>query len=257
MKRPKKKRAPESYVKRTYRNYAVKSGLVSSYVKHQETDLHILAESDVSEDARLLTTRYRLQIEGYIEKYPHFAHSLSPLPEDPLAPPIIRDMLSAAAVASVGPMAAVAGAIAQYVCHGLIDAGYKEVIVENGGDICLKRSEESLIAIFAGESELSNKIGIRIKSSDLPMGICTSSGTIGHSLSLGEADSVTVVSSSTVLADAAATRLGNEADTAGDGNENVHKILAAADSITGISGVLAICGEVLGGKGEIELVPLT
>ena len=256
MRRHKRKRAPASYVKRFYRNYAVKSGLTSSYVRQQETDLHILAESAVTAEAAVLVSRYRLQIEEYIEKYQAFGRSLTPLPLDPLAPPIVRDMMKAAAAASVGPMAAVAGALSHYVCQGLIDAGYKEVIVENGGDICLQRSRESLLAIFAGESPLSNRIGIKVQSHGRPVGVCTSSGTVGHSLSMGDADSVTVVAPAAVLADAAATRLANEAGIKGHAQDKVQQVLAVADCLTGIAGVLVICGEVMGAKGAIELVPL-
>ena len=153
-------------------------------------------------------------------------------------------------------MAAVAGAIAEFVCKGLIDEGCKEIIVENGGDIFLQRSSSSTIAVFAGESPLSNRVGLKLEPGEMPAGICTSSGTIGHSLSLGIADSVTVLADSAVLADAAATRIGNEVGDYKEPRQGVSRALETAEKIKGIRGVLVICGELLGASGKIELTPL-
>ena len=163
-------------------------------------------------------------------------------------------MLKAAAAADVGPMAAVAGAIAEYVGRDLLDAGLQEVMVENGGDIFLKRNKACVAAIFAGQSPLNQKVGIRVAAALMPVGLCTSSGTIGHSLSLGKADSVTVLAPSALLADAAATRLGNEVSAAG--KKNINDVLAVAKSIHGLLGVVIICGKHMGVWGEIDLAEL-
>ena len=247
---------PESYKTRTYRWLAERSELVSTYVKVKETDLHILAELDVSKVATELAVQFRLQVENYIAAHEMFASSLLPLPVDSVAPPMIREMMMAGQAAAVGPMAAVAGAIAHYVGKGLVDAGCCEVIVENGGDIYLHRSEHCTVAVFAGESPLSNRVGLSIAADQMPIGVCTSSGTVGHSLSMGCADSVTVLAESTVLADAAATRLGNEVGRNRDAQEGVSRALAAAKTISGIRGVLVICDEHLGASGMVELIPL-
>ena len=249
-------RSPESYRNRTYRGVAEKSGFCSTYIRIRETDLHILAESDVSAKAYELAAQFRLQVERYVDLWPEFATSLVSLPDDILAPPMIRAMLAAGQRASVGPMAAVAGAIAEFVCKGLIDEGYNEVIVENGGDIYLQRSNECTIAVFAGQSPLSNRVGLRLAADEMPAGICTSSGTVGHSLSLGVADSVTVLADSAVLADAAATRIGNEVGNGKEPRNGVNRALEAAEKINGIRGVLVICAELLGASGRVELVPL-
>ena len=165
-------------------------------------------------------------------------------------------MLAAGICAAVGPMAAVAGAIAEFVCRGLIDEGYNEVIVENGGDIYLWRSSDCTIAVFAGQSTLSNRVGLKLAADEMPAGICTSSGTVGHSLSLGVADSVTVLADSAVLADAAATKIGNEVGNYKEPRDGVNRALETAEDITGIRGVLVICAELLGASGRVELVPL-
>lgn len=243
------KKTPLSYTKREYRLQLESDGLVVSEVKVGETDLHILAESDVVKQATHSIVHYRTQIENYIASKPSFLTSLKALPSDPLAPHIVKEMLSAGAGAGVGPMAAVAGAIAGYVGQDLMAVGFNEISVENGGDVFLNRSKESVAAIFAGASPLSNRIGIKIPETRMPLGICTSSGTVGHSLSLGQADSVTVLSSSVALADAVATRLGNEIKKA----EDLDHALAIAKGLSGIIGVVIVIGPRLGAWGDVEL----
>jgi ApbE superfamily uncharacterized protein (UPF0280 family) len=250
-----KKISPSAYKKRSYRQaIAASAGLISNFVTVKETDLHILAAGNIEEDGYNFVHRYRNQLENYIVAHPDFLTSLIPLAADTLAPPIIKDMLQAAAAANVGPMAAVAGAIAEHVGRDLLGTGLDEVMVENGGDIFLKRNDDCVTAIFAGQSPLNQKVGIRIPAASMPVGICTSSGTVGHSLSLGQADSVTVLAASTPLADAAATRLGNEVSSAG--KEKINHALEVARAIPGLLGIVIICGEQMGAWGEIDLVGL-
>ncbi len=248
-----KAKKPESYRERTYRALPDPGHLISSFATIKETDLHILADHEVAGLAQRLVLQYRLQIEKYIRQHPEFASALSPLPADPLAAPIIKDMLAAGSCAGVGPMAAVAGAIAEYVGRGLLQSGCREVMVENGGDIYINRSQDCTVAIFAGESSLSLRTGLRLAGNTMPIAVCTSSGTVGHSLSFGLADSVTVIARSTVLADAAATRLGNEVGRASGGTAGIKRALAKSRDITGVLGVVVICGEKIGAVGDVEL----
>jgi hypothetical protein len=251
-----RKKKPESYQKRLYRRLQEQHDLVTSLVQIKETDLHIQADRDVTKRAGELVLQLRLQIEEYIVKHPEFYATLTPLPLDTLAPPVVRDMMEAAQMTEVGPMAAVAGSIAEVVGMKLLHEGVREIIVENGGDIFLRRQKDSTIAIFAGQSVLSNKVGVLLPANKMPCGICTSSGTVGHSLSFGSADSVTVVADSTALADAAATRLGNEVGEAETGKDSINRALEKAGEIAGIRGVVIIRDDVLGVKGDIELVKL-
>lgn len=246
-----KKKDPLSYRNREYRQTMNSYGLISSHIVIRETDLFILATKDVRSPAKHLVLQYRGQLENYIATCPKFLTSLQPLPFDPLAPPIVKSMIEAALIAGVGPMAAVAGAISEYVGKGLLHET-DEIIVENGGDIFLYRTKESMAAIFAGASPLSNKLGIKIPFDLMPIGVCTSSGTIGHSLSFGQADSVTVLAPSTSLADACATRLGNEMKTQMD----MKKTLDIAKQLPGLHGVVIVHNDKLGVWGDIELVPL-
>lgn len=252
-----KKQKPESYTDRShYRRMMACSGFVSTHVRIAETDLHIMAKQDVAVTATDLILQYRSQLENYILKNPEFSATLDPLSIDKIVPPLIRDMLEAGIKAEVGPMAAVAGTLAEYVGLGLLKTECSEVMVENGGDVFLSRSRNCSVAIFAGDSPLSYKVGIRLAVEDMPMGICTSSGTVGHSLSFGKADSVTVIARSTPLADAAATRLGNEVGEGKNAKSGMQQALNKACEIEGLRGVVVICGELMGAWGDVELVQM-
>ncbi|MCK9295667.1 MAG: UPF0280 family protein [Desulfobulbaceae bacterium] len=243
---------PLSYRQRDYRGIMAAEGMTRCQVSIRETDLLILADRDVTDQATHLVMQYRSHLETYISRHAEFLTSLIPLATDPLAPPIVKEMLRAAQLAGVGPMAAVAGAIAEFVGRDLLETAVQEIIIENGGDIFMSRQQDSRAAIFAGTSPLSNKIAMKIPKSFMPLGICTSSGTIGHSLSFGQADSVTVLAPSASVADAAATRLGNELREITDMNN----ALAVARNLTGLLGVVMIKDDHLGVWGEIELAPL-
>lgn len=251
-KQKKRKQSPASYQKRSYRSLVESDGLCSFQVKVRETDLHVLANTDLKNEAIHFVIQYRIQLESYIFRRPQFLTSLTPIAFDITAPVIVKDMLAAALAAGVGPMAAVAGAMAEYVGRDLLDSFASEVMVENGGDIFLKKAGCCRVAIFAGESPLSNKIGLQIYPADMPLGICTSSATIGHSLSFGNADAVTVVAPSVSLADAVATRIANETIS----GRTIAETLRLAESIEGITGVVVVRGEELGAWGRVELVQI-
>jgi len=239
------------YQPKTYRHRILGQGLVSFNVVIKETDLYIRAESDLSSIARSLVLKQRNTIEKYIKQHPSFATSLEPLPVADDAPAIIKDMAQAAAAAGVGPMAAVAGVIAGAVGEGLL-AHSPEVIVENGGDIYLKSLKSRIVSIYAGSSPLSGKIGIDISAADTPLSVCTSSGTVGHSLSLGEADAAIAVSKSAALADAAATAIGNLIHDASD----IRKGIDFTAGIDGLLGTIIIIGDKLGIAGDLTICRL-
>ena len=227
--------------------------MVGFEVRLKETDLQILAGKDLRVAAFEAVFKYRSQLENYIARHPEFVAALTPLPADLTAPPIVKTMLAAGLAAEVGPMAAVAGAMDEYVGLALLAAGAGEVVVENGGDIYFCRNQESVVGIFAGVSPLSNRVGLKIAAGLMPLGICTSSGTVGHSLSLGEADSVTVLARDTALADAVATKLGNMVKTGGD----IKHAMDAGKTIPGVRGIVIIIGENIGLWGDLELVRLS
>ncbi|RLC36168.1 MAG: UPF0280 family protein, partial [Candidatus Nealsonbacteria bacterium] len=149
----------------------------------------------------------------------------------------------------VGPMAAVAGAIAEFVGKELSNYS-SEVIVENGGDIFIKSDKIRKVSIFAGESPLSQKIIFEIKAQKNYIGICTSSGTVGPSLSFGKADAVTIISDSVSLADAAATAVGNIIKT----KEDIDRGLSYAQKIQRVKGVVIIKDDKMGLWGDINFI---
>ena len=206
-----KRRPPQvtvPYEPRCYRNRLHPKGLVPFRVRVKETDLQVHAASDLSAATRESVLRCRGHLESYIGAWPDFAVALTPWPMPSAAPAIVREMVSAGSRAGVGPMAAVAGAIAQAVGRDLLNLT-SQVVVENGGDIFIETDNPLTIGIYAGRSPLSLRIGLRVDPKRGDRGVCTSSGTVGHSLSRGKADAVCVVSADCALADAAATSIGN------------------------------------------------
>jgi ApbE superfamily uncharacterized protein (UPF0280 family) len=145
-------------------------------------------------------------------------------------------------------MASVAGAIAEFVGNELLTSS-PEIIIENGGDIFLRSLKKRLIGIHAGKSPFTGKIGMEINGTDTPLGICTSSGTVGHSLSFGKADAVIVLASSATLADAAATAIGNLVKQPTDVSIGTE----FASGIDGLKGVIILKNDKLGLWGEVEL----
>jgi uncharacterized protein len=180
--------------------------------------------------------RQRAILEEYIRRHPHFHHSLEPVAVKAGAPEVARRMAWAAAKVGVGPMAAVAGAMAQLAVEAGIKAGAGEAIVDNGGDIYLQTVEPLIIGLFPGESEQIGRLAFSLQASDTPLSICSSSGKMGHSLSLGQCDLATVVAKDAALADAAATRAANLVKTVAD----VEPALNHMVTIDGISGVMIV-----------------
>lgn len=237
------------FLERTYRHNILKNDLQSYHVTVRETDLFISSDVELKQASLQSVCSHRAHLEAYIAKHPEFLSALSPLDRDDLAPDIVRDMLKVSQLAGVGPMAAVAGAIAQRVCQDLLLLT-PNVIVENGGDIYLKCNREVNIGIFAGESPLSNKLAIRIRPGEMPIGVCTSSATVGPSLSFGRADAVCVKSRSASLADATATAIANRVKR----KEDIKMALEFGAGIPGVLGAIIIIGEELGVWGDLELI---
>lgn len=236
------------YEPRVYRVDHDQSDLVAFTARVKETDLWILAPRDLASEAVDSIMKHRLGLESYVGDNPGFLEALAPLPQDPMAPPLIKSMLSAGQAAGTGPMAAVAGAIAQAVGQDLARlAG--SVAVENGGDLYLDAGRDLSVGLEAGDSPISGRLALKVKASKMPLCLATSSGTVGHSLSLGKADAATVVASDGALADACATALGNRVDSAAD----LGPALDWVKQVPGVMGAMIIIGSKLAAWGEVEL----
>jgi len=237
--------------RRFYRNLVRTAELVSFRVVVKETDLCIHAEKDLANTARELVLQQRGYLETYIKQHPAFAGALTPWRSAGPVPHIIGDMVQAGQSAGVGPMAAVAGAIAQRVGKALLRHS-EEVVVENGGDVFLTTCRPAVVGIFAGSSPLSLQVGVKVGGGNQPISICTSSATVGHSLSMGRADAVSVVSGNCALADAVATSTGNRIHTQSD----IQKAIAYGRQIDGVEGLVIILDDQIALWGDLELVPL-
>ncbi len=242
------KRVRADYEERLYRNRVLENNLKTFNVTVRESDLFISADDFLIDAALLSIHKYRSYLEAYIISHPEFLNSLHPVQRDDYAPQIIRDMIVAARKALVGPMAAVAGAIAEHVGKDLLQYS-RNVIIENGGDIFIHSQNEVHVGISAGKSPLSDKLSIIIRKNDMSMGICTSSGTVGHSLSFGNADAVCVKAKSVSLADAAATAIGNMTKS----KKDISKALKAGMKIEEVLGIIIIVDDQFGAIGYMEL----
>jgi hypothetical protein len=237
------------YQPRSYRNESKDGGLVSFTVVLKETDLYIRAFRDLTRETMAAIQEVRSPLEEYIKEQPLFLHSLEPVAVGSGAAEIVRVMAEAARLANVGPMAAVAGAVAELVGKKLLEFS-AEVIVENGGDIFLKVNSKRQIGIYAGESAFTGRLAIEVEPWQTPLGVCTSSGTVGPSLSLGLADAAIVLAPSAALADAAATAVGNMVKSAQD----IDAAIGRGKQIRGVTGIVVIAGGSMGAWGDIRLV---
>ncbi|MEM4188624.1 MAG: UPF0280 family protein [Candidatus Hadarchaeum sp.] len=221
----------------------------------KETNLRIRCDSDRAIDAAISAAlKARMEIERLILRCPEFRWSLEPLKMRGDHPRVIELMLRAGELANVGPFAAVAGAISQVAAEAAVEAGAKNVIVDNGGDISILGEGDFRVGVFAGFAAGSGKLAFLVKKEELPIGICASSGTVGHSLSFGWADAAVAVADDAALADAAATAIGN-AVVGNDVERSIMSGLERAKEIPQIRGCLVLREKHIGAWGRVpELI---
>ncbi|HIQ38691.1 MAG TPA: UPF0280 family protein [Methanothermococcus okinawensis] len=203
------------------------------------------------EIAKGVLLRERLLLENYIARRPEFLTSYEPLEVEEDAPRIVKLMARSGENADVGPMAAVAGSISQIIVEDVSNYGCRNIISNNGGDIALKSTEDVVVGLYAGNSPISSEIGFKIDRDRAidGYGVCTSSGTVGHSVSFGNADAVVVFAEESSIADGAATSIGNFA--VGPPEEAINRSLERAECIEGIDGVFVVVGEYAGKVGRV------
>lgn len=246
------------YEPRWYRTQLHASELCTYAITYQETDLWIAVNAEafgqnLATESLRIVTELREQLDAYLARDPAFLPALSPhLPLTP-CPPIVTLMATAAHKANVGPMAAVAGTFCQLTAAHLLQRfPITDLIIENGGDIYLTSARTRRIAIYAGTSPLSNKLALEIPAQVCPLGICTSSGTVGHSLSFGQADAVTVLCKDAALSDSYATAIGNMVKIPAD----INAALDYSSTQPEIMGIVIIVGDQIGFRGDIKLVKM-
>ncbi len=256
---------PDLYANRVYRIGRIEQksrDLATFTITVKETNLFIQAKADLSKVAVDTVLSLRHNLESYIKSRPEFLTSLKPIDSDRFAPEIAKEMIEDSRTAGTGPMAAVAGAIAERVAiaiSNVADAGDKrgsdgkDVIVENGGDVFIVTTGERVIGIYSGDFLFG--LGIKVSAQELGIsgiGVSSSSAVLGESLSLGNCDLATVVAKRGALSDAAATALGNKVKNAKDIENGLDEIVDIPDVVGG----LVIIDGKMGIKGEITLVAL-
>ncbi|MCP4649887.1 MAG: UPF0280 family protein [PVC group bacterium] len=235
------------YKKRIYQTSVYNDDLIRFQTDYYESNLFICAKNNLQKEALTTLKQYHTQITNHIEKNPLFKDTLEPLPPDKNAPAIIKKMLSAAKKANVGPMATVAGAIAEFIGKDLLNFS-DEIIVENGGDIFICVKKDRKIGIFSGINSIYNQLSLKITAIDTPCGICTSSGKLGHSLSFGQSKATIVLAKSAAVADGFATSIGNVIQEDAD----VPKILKNLKKNKAILGAVIITENHFGAYGKVQ-----
>lgn len=240
---------------RKYRNIMNRERFRFFNIINKETDLwigisHRDYQRDMEDYIENQLSAYRYSLEKHIIKYPDFLSSMHPMPFVDDSAEIIKLMLSSSSAASVGPMAAVAGAFSEMIALNIIKTfNPYEFIVENGGDISLGIKEEIVIQFYAGNNKNFEKIGISLQPGEKQLGICTSSGIYGHSFSYGKADSVTVISRSAAIADAWATAICNEIID----KEDIEIQLEKVKNVKEILSIIAVKDDKIGVAGNVKL----
>ena len=214
----------------------------------KETNCTIITDDESAINTAVSSIKYhRKQLERYIQDHPKFLYSLQPVPVIK-GPRIVRLMAEASEKANVGPMAAVAGVLADLAVEDMALAGSEVAVVENGGEVSAISNQPIDIALSAGDSLLSRQIGFRLEK--FPIGVATSSGLFSHALSFGEAEAATVFAVNAGIADAAATAVGNliKGD---DCRGAVERGIKEALGIEGVSGAFILYRGIVGKAGQI------
>jgi len=243
------------YEPRTYRQQFNLKRFCPFYITFRETDLWIGVDRksyvpEMKNRAYKKVVELRRKLDDYIRRFPDFEKSLNPDTPGIDAIPEIQEMAAMALKAGIGSMSTVAGLFAQEVGKDILQKfRVEELVVENGGDIFLKLKENLVLSVYAGQSALSEKIGVVIPAGETPLGVCTSAATVGPSLSFGKADAVMVICKSTTLADAFATAFGNKVKSAND----IDVVLKFSEKYSEILSIIIICEGKVGIRGTFEV----
>jgi ApbE superfamily uncharacterized protein (UPF0280 family) len=231
-----------------------KQNLFKRAFRLKESDCTVISDKPQGiETAKSSIQRNRKLLENYVKKHQQFLFSLDPI-EVKDAPKVATLMAEASRKADVGPMAAVAGVLADLAVKDMIADGCKVAVVENGGEVYAVSNQPIDIGFAAGDEPLSREMGFRLKQ--FPLGVATSSGRFSHAFSFGDADAVTIFGVDAGLADAAATAVANT--VTGDDIESVIKAsIDKALKIEGVYGVFILYRGVVGKAGQVpELIKL-
>ena len=234
--------------KSAYRSFVQNKEKFFWHVIYKNSDLLISSDKDIKNKIEEPVKKIYKDLEFVMKKDPAFLKSLSPVIIKPFFPPIIKEMCRLSKSFKVGPMAAVAGTVNDYLSAHLLKY-CENLLIENGGDLFLKSNRDLNIGVYLKNSYFKNKLILKVRTKDMPCGVCASSSTFGHSLSLGKCDLAVAQSKSTIEADAAATAVANSVNSADD----IEKSIDYFNKIGNLTGLLVIKDNKIGVWGSIEL----
>ena len=233
-----------------YRNKISAEGRYSFRLDYKYSGLYIICDRDIGSELEEPVLSFYRNIETVIDEHTDFEKSLVPIKAAKDLPRIIKEMCSAGEVFSVGPMATIAGALCDYLAKSLIGR-CSFLMIENGGDVYIKSGDPLEVGIFTKNIYFRDKLTLLIEAGQTPCGICSSSGSFGHSLSLGKSDLVTVLSRTATIADAAATSIANTVNH----EEDIDKAIARFSKYKEVEGLIIIKNKRIGLWGKLQLAP--
>lgn len=222
--------------------------MIREHFEFRETITTILADSpEFVQEAKKGLIEAREELEDYIFQDPFFQTTYEPLSVSNNAPLVVKRMSEASIEANVGPMASVAATIAWSGIEKMQEAGAEFGLIDNGGDIVLFSNRNVNVGIYAGNAESSGKYAFVIPPQKEILSVCTSSATVGASVSFGSADAVVCFSRNPSKADAWATSLCNVINP-----ENFESVNVSQS----IFGIYAVIGNWIGKRGSLfKIVP--
>lgn len=232
----------------------MKNSLYEYGIAIEESQIHVKSDSkeaiyECIKDVR----QHREELLRHIQKHPDFPYALKPVEITKHAPRIVERMAESSRMAHVGPMASVAGALADLGLESMLRCGATVAVIENGGEIAAFTETPISVAVVSESLNVSGKIGFYITQEDCPVGIATSSSKTGHAISFGEADSVTVAADDASLADAAATAICNSV-VGRDIEVSVQRGLRRSREIRGVRGALIVREDLAGLAGRLPMI---
>ena len=218
-----------------------------------ETAMTIMTDGKYLKEAKDAVFDARAIIEAKINRDPFFGTTYDPYEASKNDEPLIKRMCHASVSAGVGPMAAVAGAVAAYALERIYGLGCRFAVFDNGGDIAMCADRDVLIGIYQDDLRFS-ELALLIRASGGMRGICSSSGRIGPSVSFGISGITTVFADDPILADACATAVANNVKDAT--RESLAEAAESINKMDGAKGCLILCGGIMASCGEVpEIVP--
>jgi ApbE superfamily uncharacterized protein (UPF0280 family) len=231
-----------------YRRNISAAGKYSYRLRYKYTDIYITSDRDISGKISQPVITFYSQLENVLSSDKQFGKSITPLSIKKDYPPAVKEMCLSSSIFNVGPMAAVAGAVCDTIAESLKD-DCNFLMIENGGDVYIKSSEDIRAGLFTGSRHFPQNINIVISSQAMPCGLCSSSGMMGHSLSLGKSDLVTVMSETSAIADSAATAIANAINSKPD----VDKAIKKYSKYEQVRGLIIIKDDRLAIWGDLQL----